>query len=107
MAKVAIKEFDEKKIRVVSFSTLLVDLADEVDANVIIRGLRAVSDFEYELQMGYANSSVNPKIETIYLMPNLQHSFISSSIVRTLISFGGKVEHLITPEVYKIIKEKI
>jgi pantetheine-phosphate adenylyltransferase len=102
MAKAATKEFE--KVNVVGFNTLLVNLADEVGANVIIRGLRAVSDFEYELQMGYANSSISPEIETIYLMPNLQHSFISSSIVRTLISFGGKVDHLITKEVYEIIK---
>jgi pantetheine-phosphate adenylyltransferase len=104
MAKLSTKEFP--KVKVVGFDTLLVDLAKELESDIIIRGLRAVSDFEYELQMGYANSSINPELETIYLMPNLQHSFISSSIVRTILSFGGEVRHLISPEVYEFIKAK-
>ena len=104
MAKLSTKEFS--KVKVVGFDTLLVDLAKELESDIIIRGLRAVSDFEYELQMGYANSSINPELETIYLMPNLQHSFISSSIVRTILSFGGEVRHLISPEVYEFIKAK-
>ncbi len=59
------------------------DLSDEGSANIIIRGLRAVSDFEYELQMGYANASLKQDLETIYLMPSLENAFISSSIVRS------------------------
>jgi pantetheine-phosphate adenylyltransferase len=103
MAKVATKKFP--RVKVVGFDNLLVDLARDKSAKIIIRGLRAVSDFEYELQMGYANSSIDPELETIYLMPNLKHSFISSSIVRGILSFGGKVDHLVTPEVYKLIEK--
>jgi pantetheine-phosphate adenylyltransferase len=95
------------KIKVVSFSSLLVDLAQELDAYIIVRGLRAISDFEYELQMGYANSSLNSDIETIYLMPNLDHAFISSSMVRSILHFNGKIDHLLPPSVYALIKSYI
>lgn len=86
-------------VRVEGFDTLLVDFASQQNINTIIRGLRAVSDFEYELQMGYANSSINKKIETLYLMPTLENAFVSSTIVREIIRFNGKFEHLIPQEV--------
>jgi len=95
------------KIKVVSFSSLLVDLAQELDAYIIVRGLRAISDFEYELQMGYANSSLNSDIETIYLMPNLDHAFISSSMVRSILHFNGKIDHLLPSSVHALIKSYI
>jgi pantetheine-phosphate adenylyltransferase len=93
------------QVKVLGFSSLLVTLSDELDINFIIRGLRAVSDFEYELQMGYANASLKSEIETIYLMPNLEHAFVSSSVVRSILSFNGKIEHLVPKNVYKMIKE--
>lgn len=77
----------------------MVDLATKLKVNTIIRGLRAVSDFEYELQMGYANSSINKEIETLYLMPTLENAFVSSTIVREVIHFGGHYEHLVPKEV--------
>ncbi|MBD3792691.1 MAG: pantetheine-phosphate adenylyltransferase [Campylobacterales bacterium] len=86
------------KIKVVRFHSLLVNLAEELDSKIIIRGLRAVSDFEYELQMGYANASLKHDLETIYLMPSLENAFISSSVVRSILPFKGKIDHLI-PEV--------
>ena len=89
--------------RVVGFDNLTVDLANSLDSKIIIRGLRAVSDFEYELQLGYLNNSLDKEIETVYLMPNLQHAFISSSIVRNLLKFNGKTEHLLPAEVQEII----
>ena len=92
------------KIRVIGFENLLVNLSDELDANFIIRGLRAVSDFEYELQMGYANSSLKKELETIYLMPSLEQAFVSSSVVRSILYFDGKIEHLVPTEVYNMIK---
>ena len=92
------------KLRVVGFNSLLVTLSDELDSNIIIRGLRAVSDFEYELQMGYANASLKEDLETVYLMPSLKRAFVSSSVVRTILAFEGKVDHLITPEVHALIK---
>ena len=90
-----------KGVSVVGFDTLLVDLATELSVNTIIRGLRAVSDFEYELQMGYANSSINDEIETLYLMPTLENAFVSSTIVREIIRFDGKFCHLVPDEVLK------
>jgi pantetheine-phosphate adenylyltransferase len=90
---------DMPNVKVVGFDTLLVDFAKEMQINTIIRGLRAVSDFEFELQMGYANSSLNKNLETVYLMPTLEHAFVSSTIVREIIRFKGKFEHLVPKEV--------
>ena len=86
-------------VKVLGFDTLLVDLAASLEINTIIRGLRAVSDFEFELQMGYANSSINKKLETLYLMPTLENAFVSSTIVREIIRFNGKFEHLVPARV--------
>ncbi|MBD3823616.1 MAG: pantetheine-phosphate adenylyltransferase [Epsilonproteobacteria bacterium] len=90
-------------VRVVGFDNLTVELARSLDATILIRGLRAVSDFEFELQLGYLNNSLDQNIETVYLMPKLQHAFISSSIVRNLLKFNAKTEHLLPSEVQEII----
>jgi len=103
MLESATKDFP--KLKVLGFEGLLVDLSDELDANIIIRGLRAVSDFEYEIQMGYANSSLKKELETIFLMPSLEYSYVSSSVVRSILPFDGKVDHLLHPTVLKMIKE--
>jgi len=87
---------DMPTVKVVSFDNLLVDFAKSLDVKFVVRGLRAVSDFEYELQMGYANSSLDPELETIYLMPTLENAFISSSIVRAILSHDGDVSHLVS-----------
>ena len=102
MIKAVTKDFP--KIKVVGFHSLLVDLSDRLEANIIIRGLRAVSDFEYELQMGYANSSLKKELETVYLMPSLEQAFVSSSVVRSILHFDGKITHLVPPEVLNYIK---
>jgi len=102
MVEVATKDFP--KIKVIGFHSLLVDLSDKLDANIVIRGLRAVSDFEYELQMGYANASLKKELETVYLMPSLEHAFVSSSVVRSILNFDGKVEHLVPADALKLIK---
>jgi pantetheine-phosphate adenylyltransferase len=91
-------------VEVKSFNTLLVDFAKEENVYNIIRGLRAVSDFEYELQMGYANSSLDKNIETFYLMPSLENAFVSSSIVRELIRFNGNFSHLVPNNIVQTIK---
>jgi len=103
MVKATTKEFDN--ITVVGFEGLLVDLSDKLDANIIVRGLRAVSDFEYEIQMGYANSSLKKELETIFLMPSLEYGFVSSSVVRSILPFDGKVDHLLHPIAHKMITE--
>jgi len=101
MAQIATKEI--KGVRVLGFDNLTIDLAHEQKASVLIRGLRAVSDFEYELQLGYLNNSLDENIETVYLMPKLKHAFISSSIVRNLLKFSGKTDHLLPKEVQQVI----
>lgn len=101
MAKESVKNL--QNVTVVGFDNLTVELARTYNAKVLIRGLRAVSDFEYELQLGYLNNSLDEGIETVYLMPKLQHAFISSSIVRNLLKFNAKTEHLVPKEVQKII----
>ena len=102
MVEAVTKDFP--KIKVIGFHSLLVDLSDKLEANIVIRGLRAVSDFEYELQMGYANASLKKELETVYLMPSLEHAFVSSSVVRSILNFDGKIEHLIPDEALKFIK---
>ena len=97
MMKKATQKFP--KVEVKSFNTLLVEFAKKEKANIIIRGLRAVSDFEYELQMGYANKSLYSEIDTIYLMPNLDNAFISSSVVRSILKYNGDVSHLVPKEI--------
>ncbi|MDA3946881.1 MAG: pantetheine-phosphate adenylyltransferase [Helicobacteraceae bacterium] len=89
--------------RVVGFDNLTVDLAASLEAKILIRGLRAVSDFEYELQLGYLNHSLDNELETVYLMPSLKNAFISSSIVRNMLKFNGKTDHLLPLEVQKVI----
>lgn len=101
MTKAAVKHL--KNVKVVGFDNLTVELAKTHNASIIIRGLRAVSDFEYELQLGYLNNSLDENIETVYLMPKLKHAFISSSIVRNLLTFNGKTDHLLPKDVQNII----
>lgn len=102
MVKLATSDLEQ--VEVIGFNNLTVDFAASLNASVLIRGLRAVSDFEYELQLGYLNNSLNKEIETVYLMPNLKHAFVSSSIVRNLLKFDGKTEHLLPAPVQSIIK---
>ncbi len=97
MAKKATENM--KNVSVVGFDNLLVDFAKDNDIRIIIRGLRAVSDFEFELQMGYANSSLWSEIETIYLMPSLKNAFISSSVVRSILKYKGDASHLVPKEI--------
>ena len=105
IAMVEAETKDFPNMRVVGFEGLLVDLSDKLDANILIRGLRAVSDFEYELQMGYANSSLKKELETIFLMPSLEYGYVSSSIVRSLLPFDGKIDHLVPPMAHTMIKK--
>jgi pantetheine-phosphate adenylyltransferase len=82
----------------------MVDFANKENAKIIIRGLRAVSDFEYELQMSYANQSLDNSIETIFLMPTLNNAFISSSIVRNILAYNGDISHLVPKEIEEMIR---
>ncbi|EES89513.1 pantetheine-phosphate adenylyltransferase [Helicobacter canadensis] len=106
MVQFAINELGETSctLSVSGFSHLVADFAREQESNILIRGLRAVSDFEYELQMGYANASLNRKLETIYLMPSLQNAFISSSVVRSILLHNGNISHLVPKSVNDFIR---
>ena len=101
MVKTATK--NSNKIEVKPFNSLLVDFAKQENSKIIIRGLRAVSDFEYELQMSYANQSLNSEIDTIFLMPTLNNAFISSSIVRNILSYNGDISHLVPSEILEML----
>ncbi|WP_416826958.1 pantetheine-phosphate adenylyltransferase [Ectobacillus polymachus] len=85
---------------------LLVDYAKKVDANAILRGLRAVSDFEYEMQITSMNRKLDNHIETFFMMTNNQYSFLSSSIVKEVAKYGGNVSDLVPPAVEKALKQK-
>lgn len=107
MIKEAIKEIPENhRIEVDSFSGLLVDFAKKKSACAIIRGLRAVSDFEYEMQLALMNRKLSNSIDTIFLMPSLRWIFLSSSIVKEAAQFGGNIEDLVPSIVVKKLKEK-
>jgi pantetheine-phosphate adenylyltransferase len=94
-------------ISVEPFSTLLVEFARERGATAIIKGLRAISDFEYELEMNQLNRRQAPEIESIYLMASPKYSFISSSGVKELATFGGEIDDLVTEEVARALKERL
>ena len=95
-----------ENVRVSSFDGLLVDYMDQIDAKIIIRGLRAISDYEYELQIAQTNSKVNPNVETIFLITNLRYSYLSSTIVKEFASYGGDISHFVPEPVIKRIREK-
>ena len=97
---------DHSNVEVDSSEGLLVDYAIKRDAPVILRGMRAVSDFEYEFQMALMNRSLNRKVQTIFLMTGLRWIFISSSIIKEAASFGGDIKDMVPPAVYKKLKEK-
>jgi len=96
----------DKRIEVQSFDGLLVDFAKKVNATVIVRGLRAVSDFEYEFQMALMNRNLGPDIETVFLVPAFDLTYLSSSLVREVARFGGDVSALVHPAVQKALKCK-
>ncbi len=101
LVELATRDIDN--VRVDSFDSLLVSYAKKNSVNIIIRGLRAVSDFEYELQMGYANSSLDSSIDTVYFMPSLERAFVSSSVVRSILKYNGDVKHLVPKEIWEYL----
>lgn len=95
-----------KSFEVVPFSKLLMDFVTDVNARVIVRGLRAVSDFEYEFQMAGMNSYLNDDIETVFLMAQDKHQFISSRFVKEIAKLGGDIRHFVTPNVAEALKKQ-
>ena len=97
---------DIPNVKVTTFDGLLVDYVKQIDASMIIRGLRAVTDFEYELQLTQTNHILNPEVETIFLTTNLQYSYLSSTIVKEIASYGGDISKFVPPEFIERILAK-
>ncbi|MFD2829831.1 pantetheine-phosphate adenylyltransferase [Corticicoccus populi] len=104
LIKKVTEEFGNVEVR--DFNGLLIEFCQEVQADAIVRGLRAVSDFEYEMQLTSMNRKLDSNIETIYMMTNNHYSFISSSIVKEVAKYGGKIEDVVPPLVEDALKEK-
>jgi pantetheine-phosphate adenylyltransferase len=98
---------DEERVEAVAFQGLLVDFAKARGAHFIIRGLRAVSDFEYEFQMAQMNRELWSEVETLFLAPEVDYSFLSSSLVRQVFSLGGDVSRFVSPQVLSSLQAKV
>jgi len=97
---------DDSRVEVRQFNGLLVDFAKETGATLFIRGLRAVSDFEYEYQMALMNRHLAPDLETVFMVPSLETTYISASLVREVARFGGRLDELVHPAVAAALKAK-
>ncbi len=97
---------DYPTVTVCSFEGLLIDFAKEQDANIIIRGLRAVTDFEYELQIAQTNHVECPTLDTVFLTTSLNYSYLSSSVVREFASYGGDISKFVPKQILPLIEEK-
>ncbi|MDG2456452.1 MAG: pantetheine-phosphate adenylyltransferase, partial [SAR86 cluster bacterium] len=95
-----------KRIKVIGFTGLVVDLAKEEESNILIRGLRAVSDFEYELQLANMNRAMSPDLESIFLTPKAKFSFLSSTLVREIASMGGEISSFVDPIIEQALKKR-
>ena len=95
---------DLGNVRVIGFNNLLMDCAKEQNANTILRGLRAVSDFEYEFQLAAMNRHLDPSIETTFLTPSESYAFVSSTLIKEVASLGGDVSVFVSPQVMKALQ---
>ncbi len=98
---------DLENVRIDSFHGLLVNYAQKIGAKTIIRGLRAISDFEYEFQMALMNRKLNMEIETVFMMPSAKYSYLSSSMIKEVVSFAGSLCELVPKVVEERLKEKL
>ena len=99
-------KLNKKKISVISFSSLTTDLCKKYKSNIILRGLRAVSDFEYEFQLAGMNRKLNKNIETLFLMSDVENQIISSKFVKEIASLGGNIDRFVTKSTAKLLKNK-
>lgn len=105
MLKEATKELEN--VQIIPFEGLLIDFVKKMDAKLVIRGLRAITDFEYELQMSQTNHKLEPDIETMFLTTSLEYSFLSSTTVKEIATFGGDISQFVPPVVIENIKQKM
>lgn len=94
-------------VEVHSFSGLLVDFMRRMNAGVVVRGIRAVSDYEYELQMALMNRELNPDVETIFMLPAVEYTFVASRLVKEVFRLGGDIAHLVPPPVLEALKARL
>jgi len=106
MLKIEVERFDAD-IEVLPFSSLLMHFAEEVDANVIVRGLRAVADFEYEFQMTAMNQRLNSQIETVFLMADPRHQAVASRLVKEIARLDGDINSFVSPAVADLVRAKV
>ena len=99
-------KFKKNKVKVISFDTLTINLCKQYKATVIIRGLRAVSDFEYEFQLAGMNKKLNSNIETMFLMSDVENQIISSKFVKEITKLGGNINKFVTKSTVKMLKNK-
>ena len=99
-------KMNKKKVNVISFNNLTINLCKKYKANTIIRGLRAVSDFEYEFQLAGINKKLNTKIETMFLMSDIENQIISSKFVKEIASLGGNIDRFVSKSTVKMLKKK-
>ena len=100
-------KINKKKVKIISFNSLTTSLCKKYKANLILRGLRAVSDFEYEFQLAGMNKKLNRNIETIFLMADIENQVISSSLVKEIAKFGGNMTKFTTKSTIRALKEKL
>jgi len=103
----AIREMVDPAVRVESFSGLLVDFMDKVGARAVVRGLRAVSDFEYEFQMALMNRRLNPRVETVFMMPKEDYTYLSSRLVKEVFALGGNLTGLVPEPVIARLRQRL
>ena len=99
-------DFDKRKIKVISFDNLTIEICKKYKASAIIRGLRAVSDFEYEFQLAGMNKKLNSKIETMFLMSDVENQIISSKFVKEIAYLGGNIDRFVTKYAAKMLRGK-
>ena len=104
MIRLVIK--DKPNVKVEAFHGLLIEYADQKEADTIVRGLRAVTDFEYELQMAQTNHKINPNVDTIFFTTNVEYAYLSSSIVREIATYHGDITSFVPEEIVSIVNKK-
>lgn len=98
---------DMENVKIVPFEGLLIDFAKQMDAKVIVRGLRAITDFEYELQMAQTNRKLNPEVETLFMTTSLEYSYLSSSTVKEVASFEGDISQFVPEFIAEKVTDRI
>lgn len=98
---------DDSRLEIRTFSGLLVTFMEEIGADIVVRGIRAVSDYEYELQMALMNRELSPNIETLFMLPSVEYTYVSSRLIKEVFRLGGDVSNLVPPAVLERLHSKL